>query len=206
MQNNLIFTAILICLVSSPSFADGGATYEQKCVVCHGAQAQGVVAMSSPRLAGQSSAYMQRQLKHFKSGVRGKVQGDNTGMQMVAIAAGLDEAAIVEVSDYLSTLPAERVAETVDGDVRTGEKLYQAYCGSCHGSDATGNEMLNSPNLALLSSAYFKAQYQKFLNGQRGHDKTDKFGRQMKMMAAAMPDQKSVDDVAAYLQSIAISE
>ena len=66
--------------------------------------------------------------------------------------------------------------------------------------------MLNSPNLALLSSAYFKAQYQKFLNGQRGYDKTDKYGRQMKMMAAAMPDQEQIDDVAAYLQSLAASE
>ena len=206
MLNKFYLSAILLCLISSPTLADGEATYGQRCVVCHGAQAQGMVAMSSPRLAGQSSAYLQRQLKHFKLGVRGKADGDNTGIQMVAIAAGLDDAVMVEVSDYLSALSNELIAEAVNGDARTGGKLYQAYCGSCHGSDATGNEMLNSPNLALLSSAYFKAQYQKFLNGQRGYDKTDKYGRQMKMMAAAMPDQEQIDDVAAYLQSLAASE
>lgn len=184
--------------------ADGAALYAQQCVVCHGAAAQGVPALASPQLAGQSSAYMQRQLTQFKAGVRGQAEGDRTGAQMVAIASGLDAVQMVAVSDYLSRLPADFKPSAVDGDVRSGAKLYQSYCGSCHGSDAIGNEMLHSPNLRVLSAAYFTAQYQKFLNGQRGSGggRSDKFGRQMSMMAAAMPEAQQIADVAAYIESL----
>ncbi len=193
---------LIIALLPALVHASGESVYAQQCAVCHGAEAQGNDAMSSPRLAGQSQTYLQRQLKHFKSGVRGKADGDSTGRQMVAIAAGLDESAVVSVSEYLAALPASFSAEGIEGDLHSGSKLYQSYCGSCHGSDAVGNEMLNAPNLRMLSSQYFKAQYQKFLNGQRGHDRTDKYGRQMKMMAAAMSETEQIEAVAAYLQSL----
>ncbi len=201
----LLLGTALLALANSAQAADGAALYAQQCVVCHGASAQGVPAMASPQLAGQSSAYLQRQLAHFKAGVRGQVEGDHTGAQMVAIASGLDTQAMVAVSDYVSALPADFAAiasEASDGDVRSGAKLYQSYCGSCHGSDAIGNDMLNAPNLRVLSASYFTAQYQKFLNGQRGSERTDKYGRQMSMMAAAMPEAQQIADVAAYIQSL----
>ncbi len=201
----LLFGTALLAIAYGSQAADGAAVYAQQCVVCHGSAAQGVPAMASPQLAGQSSAYLQRQLAHFKAGVRGQAEGDNTGAQMVAMASGLDTQAMVAVSDYVSALPANFAAiagEASEGDVRSGAKLYQSYCGSCHGSDAIGNDMLNAPNLRVLSAAYFTAQYQKFLSGQRGTERTDKFGRQMSMMAAAMPETQQIADVAAYIQSL----
>mgnify|MGYP005992495893 CR=1 FL=1 len=201
MRALLLFSCLSLSLPVLSS--DGAAIYTGQCVVCHGAKGEGSLALSGPALAGQSEAYIARQLNNFKSGLRGKAEGDALGMQMAAISAGLSDQDQVAVSQYLAQLPMVSVkSDAAAADLKQGEKLYQSYCGSCHGSDASGNDALNSPNLRLLSAPFLAAQYAKFLNGQRGYEKADKFGRQMSMMARAMAEPADLEAVIAYIHSL----
>ena len=56
------------------------------CVACHGTDGAGNKALNSPRIAGQEIWYLERQLKNFKTGVRGANSKDVYGMQMRPMA------------------------------------------------------------------------------------------------------------------------
>ena len=43
--------------------------------------------MKPPRLAGLDAAYLERQLRYFRDGIRGAHAGDKTGRQMAMMAA-----------------------------------------------------------------------------------------------------------------------
>lgn len=75
------------------------------CSSCHGVEAQGIWATNAPRLAQMSDWYLQRQLQHFREGVRGSHPQDFNGAQMVSMARVLeDDQAISDLLDYLHTL------------------------------------------------------------------------------------------------------
>lgn len=193
----LIFSALLALCAQAQ---DGQALY-QACVACHGAQAQGNPALKAPALAGQSAGYLARQIKHFKEGTRG-VEGDSLGQQMRPMAALLaDQAAIEAVSGYLAGLPRQSQAPTLQGNAEAGYKQYNMKCGACHGPQAQGNESLQAPALAGLDDAYLARQYRNFQQGLRGASPTDRYGRQMKMMATTLGDQELLD-LLAYLNTL----
>jgi cytochrome c oxidase subunit 2 len=200
-----ISTIVLAGLLVAPlslAATDGGKALYQACVACHGANAEGNRAMKAPALAGQQQAYLERQLRYFKQGIRGADPKDTVGAQMAAMAATLPtEQAVAEVSAYLAALPVSAVADPQSGDLRNGNNLYHAKCGACHGGNAEGNSSLNAPRLTGLSADYLKRQYHNFQQGLRGSNAADRFGRQMKMMSTSLPDEKALDDVIAYIQA-----
>jgi len=159
--------------------------------------------LGAPALAGQGAAYLARQLKHFKTGVRGADPRDTLGVQMKPMAGTLDDAAISLVANYLSALPPPVPKTAQAGDLKNGNNYYQSRCGACHGGQAEGNPGLNAPGLAALDAAYLKRQYQNFQLGIRGTHPEDTYGRQMKMMATSLPTDKDLDDVIAYIHSLA---
>jgi len=74
------------------------------CQTCHGSSAEGNKTLNSPKLAGLQDWYIARQLRNFKSGVRGTKRGDMFGMQMRPMAMSLaDEEAINNVSAYIAS-------------------------------------------------------------------------------------------------------
>ena len=86
--------------------AAGDAHYKQFCGACHGAAAEGNMAMNAPRLAGADDWYLVSQLQSFREGTRGTHPDDATGMQMRAMAGVLpDAAAINDVSAYIRSIP-----------------------------------------------------------------------------------------------------
>lgn len=87
------------------------------------------------------------------------------------------------------------------GDVVVGKQHYQA-CIACHGANGQGNEAMNAPKLAGLSSWYSKRQLQYFKHNVRGFSSEDTFGAQMAAMSATLPDDKAIVDVSAYIQSL----
>jgi len=192
-------------LVPNAALAEAPAAY-QTCVACHGAQGEGNTAMQAPALAGQDAAYIERQLRHFQSGVRGADPADTLGAQMAGMAAPLSTGDIEAVAAYLSALPPPAVTPAEGADLRNGNNFYHSKCGACHGGKAEGNPGLNAPGLAWLDSAYLKRQFEKFQQGLRGAHPDDTYGRQMKMMASTLPDEKTLDDVIAYMQSQAADE
>ena len=59
--------------------------------------------------------------------------------------------------------------------------------------------------LVILDAGYLKSQMQNFQQGVRGTHPDDKYGKQMKMMSNSLPSDKDLDDVIAYIQSLAVS-
>ena len=88
------------------------------------------------------------------------------------------------------------------GDAEQG-KTYYAVCGSCHGASGEGMEALNAPKLAGQEAWYTVRQLQNFKNGVRGTDPKDTFGMQMAPMAMTLPSDQAIEDVAAYIESLA---
>ncbi len=172
------------------------------CVACHGANGEGNAALNSPALAGMNSWYVVRQLENFKSGARGKAQGDTYGAQMAPMSMTLaDRAAMENVAAYIESLPAQKSASTIEGDATKGKASY-AICAACHGQQAEGNEALGGPELAAQDDWYLVRQLQGFKAGHRGANPQDTFGMQMKPMAATLADDQAIKDVVAYIKSL----
>ena len=142
---------LVLCVIAAFDAGAAGAAPGQEvfgstCVACHGTGALGNPALGAPALAGQSAAYLERQLNDFRSGLRGAHPQDKFGNQMRATAL-TDAAAIRSVAAYLATLPAPVVKPAADADLRNGNNLYQGKCGACHGGRAEGNAALSTPRL-----------------------------------------------------------
>ena len=74
------------------------------CQACHGSAGEGNKTLNSPKLAGLQDWYVARQLKNFKSGIRGTKSGDMFGMQMRPMAMSLaNDEAINNVAAYIAT-------------------------------------------------------------------------------------------------------
>lgn len=81
-----------------------GEEHYATCIACHGAQGQGMAEQGAPPLAGTDPAYLARQLRNFREGIRGR-EGDDAGEQMRAAALILpDEEAVETVAQYASSL------------------------------------------------------------------------------------------------------
>jgi len=207
IQHSVLKTAILVSAVwlslaiSAEDDAIGQALYTS-CASCHGQSGSGLRAMNAPSIAGMTSDYLSRQLKHFKSGLRGSEAGDTLGAQMKAMTNTLaNDQAIDDVSSYISAMPITGQSAQIAGDLRRGNNLYQGNCGSCHGGKGEGNPRLNTPRLAHQDAAYLTRQFNNFKAGLRGKHPEDRFGRQMKMMANMLDSPQDLQDIIAYLQA-----
>ncbi len=82
-----------------------GADLYANCVVCHGANGEGIWTMNAPALAGQSDWYLVTQLRNFREEIRGAHPMDLYGDQMMMLADVLaTDEDINDVVAYLNTL------------------------------------------------------------------------------------------------------
>lgn len=207
IQHSVLKTAILLSAawlsfaISAEDDATGEALYAS-CASCHGSTGSGLSTMNAPSIAGMTSDYLSRQLKHFKNGLRGGEAGDTLGAQMKAMVSSLaNDQAIDDVSSYISAMPITGQSAQIAGDLRRGNNLYQGNCGSCHGGKGEGNPRLNTPRLAHQDAAYLTRQFKNFQTDLRGNHPEDRFGRQMKMMANMLSSPQDLQDIIAYLQA-----
>ncbi len=182
--------------------AQVGAAQFAVCAACHGQQGEGMQALNAPKLAGQSSWYLKRQLQNYKSGTRGAHADDVFGKQMAPMAATLvNDAAIDNVIAHIETLPDNPAPSTVAGDVGNGEKLYRV-CSYCHGADGQGIRAMNAPRAAGMSDWYLARQLENFREGIRGSHLSDYYGFQMGLMASVARDEKAINDLVAYINTL----
>jgi cytochrome c553 len=83
----------------------GSRLYQAKCAACHGGQAEGNLAMNSPRLRQQLDSYLLLQVNHFKQGIRGSAPGDRYGKQMTMMANSVNATELLDVLAHISSLP-----------------------------------------------------------------------------------------------------
>lgn len=81
--------------------------YSNICSACHGSNALGNEALSSPPLAGLDDWYLERQYHKFSAGIRGAHPADQWGVQMVRIAPVLpDDKVLRDVIVWLASQEA----------------------------------------------------------------------------------------------------
>jgi len=197
-----LFLSVGLSFVSSANNS-GEAQYE-KCVACHGMAGEGVESLNAPAISGQDSKYIIRQLESYRVGIRGKAEQAHP---MAAIAKTLTKANIDVLATYIQTMPIVEgnSKNSVEGNLKNGSRYYQAKCGACHGGQAQGNKVFNTPRLANQSSKYLLQQMQDFVAGKRGYDKKDKFGRQMAMMANTTEGEE-LSDILFYIAKQGIKQ
>ncbi|MEZ2746207.1 cytochrome c [Halopseudomonas bauzanensis] len=166
------------------------------CASCHGAAGEGTA--TTPRLAGQLSDYLFKQLVDFRDGTR-----DNAHMVYVAKALGDDE--MHELADYYAQirLPS-RVGPRLDGDLERGRQITHEgdwkrnvpACVQCHGSGAEGVKP-SFPVLAGQQPEYTFSQLAQWHAGTRGNSPQQLMDRISQAMTPE--DMRAVADYLATL-------
>ena len=171
------------------------------CVSCHGEN--GVGTLAAPRLAGQNERYLREQMEHFKNGLRGQHPDDAMGQSMVEWVADLDTARIAALAAHFSALEKPRLgadpAAGADTPAARGMVFFQNNCQSCHASRHKGADSIYVPNVAILDAEYLKRQIDGYRQGWRGGQEASSRAKSMRQMAYQFTDDRTVDDVVAYL-------
>ncbi len=181
------------------------------CISCHGQDGMGDDNLRTPRLAGQISQFILKQLTDFATDKR----EDTTMFVMNANAKGLSEQDRIDVSGYLSQLgqtgvvnraPTSNIKELVANDTEVGKShLGKAIvnfgdldrgisaCRSCHGFNGRGVDPIY-PKIGQQRYTYLVDQLNKWRDGSRHNDLME----QMQIIARQLTDD-DIKNVATYL-------
>lgn len=192
-MNKQLFLLAMTALVTNVGAAEqSDLSY---CTVCHGAHGNGNPAIRAPKIAGMEPWYIRRQLEAFRDGQRGVHPDDAPGHEMQPVGVRLhDDAGIQQAIKYVASFEPKTPPVTITGDATRGRDLYST-CESCHGAKGEGNQTLGAPALAARTDWYLVAQLQNFKAGVREN-------AQMSAIASTLPDQQSIDDVVAYINTL----
>lgn len=171
------------------------------CAACHGVDGSGNHELGAPAIAGIDAWYVAAQLDEFKRGVRGSHPGDAEGSRMQAAVQSLQERDLAAVAEHVARLPPAPTRAVVEGDLGRGRSLWGG-CAGCHGPVASGNRMSGAPPLDRTNDWYLLAQLGKFRQGERGTHPDDTAGAIMRPVALALPDDRAMSDVVAYITSL----
>ena len=143
----------------------------QTCALCHGPNGEST-SSAFPKLAGQQAAYIDAQLKAFRSQARG-----DPGAQayMWAMASRLDDAAIAGLATYYAARKPMVGTPADPALVAEGKRIYEqgiseekiSACVACHGHDAKGADTI--PRLAGQHAPYLVKQLAYFKSQLRGN-------------------------------------
>ena len=193
-----VLTVSSACTAEEPVIPPDEFVY---CTVCHGVQLMGNAVLKAPRISGMDAAYVERQLRLFKSGQRGKHELDVIGREMQPMAAALSEAQIPEAAKFVAATRSDGPLPSIEGDVGAGKTSFET-CGACHGDGAEGNAELHAPALTGLNDWYVVSQLQQFVAGARGSDADDEIGQQMRAAAQMLGGDDEIANVAAYIATL----
>jgi len=141
-----------------------GAQLFGQCISCHGADGNGDVNGSSPRIAGQHYRVIARQIVDFRYGARWDFRME--GMADHHHLATVQD--IADVAAYVSRLE-QPVNRGIGGGefVAEGSRIYATKCQSCHGEKAEGNNERGVPRLAGQHYSYLVRQMFDAVDGRR---------------------------------------
>jgi len=185
------FTAALIAVsllsggAQAADLARAEAIVGSKCFICHGMEGESGSKLY-PRLAGQHSEYIAKQLADFKSGRRKSdtmqaMSSDFTAKEMLALGRYFES----KVSPPLPRENAELAASGrllyFSGNAASGVTA----CATCHGPRGMGTADL--PRLAGQVRSYLQNQLKQFNTRERRND-----NEVMHNVAARMSDEEVV--------------
>lgn len=166
------------------------------CAACHGADGNSVNP-EWPKIAGQSEAYIIKQLQEFKSGKR-------VNALMSSQAANLTDEDMADLAAYFSSNKPQLGAASEDV-VDLGRQIYKggilskniAACSSCHGPTGMGNPAANYPRVSGQHAKYVSLQLTAFKGGHRANDNSA-----MMRNVAANLSEKEIEAVSQYIAGL----
>lgn len=201
---------LLICLLigfNSGAMAQGnaenGKAKSVTCGACHGADGNSAIAMN-PKLAGQHTNYLVKQLKEFKlASQTGGKEGRNNAV-MNGMAAALSDQDMLDLAAYFNSQEASPGEAPEDGVVQ-GNKLYTGgdlergitACIACHGPKGNGTSLSGFPDISGQHADYIKNQLKAFRSGERANS----LNGMMADIAKRMTD-KDIDIISAYVAGL----
>jgi cytochrome c553 len=193
--------AALLCLQGVAWGADEAAQMQRgeelvmgRCFLCHGATGDSSSPLY-PKLAGQNSGYMLKQLRNFK-------RGERESSDMRKVVADLDENDMQSAAFFFSRQQPSR-GNSAYAEMRAlGEKLFSQGdparglkpCRECHGDNGAGSATL--PRIAGQHTLYIETQLTLFEERKRTNDNA-----QMQDVAKRLTTDE-VRAVAEYLRSL----
>lgn len=160
----LVFLAGCSSIDRSRNWSDpavsGKTLAQQVCSNCHGVTGESTNPMI-PKLAGQTSDYLESQLLAMRSRDR---NDSRTRTYMWGPSEYLTNGQIKEIAEYFSKLPPMKSVESGSGDVVIGRNIYYQGipsrgvqpCASCHGKSGEGDEII--PKLSGQYDSYMNAR------------------------------------------------
>jgi cytochrome c553 len=207
MKKTLLALSLALAFTSTSSIlhAEGsinaGKEKAASCVSCHGDNGNSMVS-TFPKLAQQHSSYLIKQLQAFKNGTR-------KNPMMSAIASGLSEADIADISAYYADQKISAnelpILEEDDDDTKSadnkptinaliaqGSDLYRngdlprevSACIACHGPLGEGNKPAVFPSLKSQHADYLIQTLTDFKTDARSNNPDN----MMHMIAKKMTD------------------
>lgn len=204
MQYNfLLMIALFVAGIAGSAYSQAEEDYydDYYCTTCHGVDGGGSEGVQAPRLAGMEDWYLQRQLEHFRSGIRGTHTEDFQGSEMRPMAEKLTDDSIVDLIEWIGEWEYVPANTTVSGDIAAGKTLYAA-CISCHGVNGEGKASIGAPALVGQNDWYLVTQLKNFKAGYRGDDPLDRFGSQMIPLASSLQDDTAIINVVSYINTL----
>jgi cytochrome c553 len=176
------------------------------CKTCHGASGEGFRGYyTAPRLAGQTTEYLESQFKAFAAHTR-----DNPAAKqfMVPVASGLDPATRTALAKYFSGLNAGPAGGGPRNLVAAGKKIYDdgvpeanvPACSACHGPDAKGIEIV--PRLAGQMYTYTVAQLTGWGKGLRAKNPESPNEQNTMVPISTSLSKEQISAVAAYISTL----
>ena len=182
--------------------AKGQVIAAQVCAACHAADGNSI-APANPKIAGQFSEYLHKQLVNFRPQDGRKAERENTVMS--GMVANLSPDDMKNLAAYYSGQKLKPAAAKDKVLAAAGQKLWRGgnaatgvpACAGCHGPDGSGIPA-QYPRIAGQYSEYIEAQLRSFQGGQRTNDRNGI----MRGVAARMTEKemKAVADYAAGLR------
>ncbi len=171
------------------------------CVACHGPDGNSPLA-ANPKLAGQHSEYLLKQMQNFKA-VDGK-QPERVSPIMNGMIAAYDEGQMRDLAAYFATQTQKGEAAKSGETIALGRKLYRGgdqskglpACAACHGPAGAGIPA-QYPRIGGQFAEYTEVQLKSFREGARANDPN----KMMRMVAIKMTDAE-IKAVADYIAGL----
>ncbi len=196
----VLFTAIVTSSASIAAFAQGDAAAGQAksalCATCHGADGNSELSIN-PKLAGQSAAYIAKQLQDYKSGARANAT-------MAAMVGGLSDQDMLDLAAWFSSQEVTLLGADAE-KIELGERIYRggnkelsvAACAACHGPTGAGNGPAGFPSLSGQHPEYTLMQLKSFRAGERANDTNS----MMRTVVERLTD-KELEALASYVSGL----
>jgi len=205
MKKILLTLLLGLGTINSALAIEGNATDGKNksavCAACHGVDGNSAIAIY-PKLAGQSSAYIAKQLADFKLGMSSGGKEGRADPVMGGMTMALSEQDMADLGAYFAS---QEITPGSDASNEKGKNLYLGgdasrditACVACHGVTGKGMEQALFPAIGQQNSAYIKSQLEKFRSGDRANDKAS----MMRKIAMKLED-ADIEALTQYIASL----